>query len=358
MVSNYISKENYYSLVNYAPSFEPSLKNVVDQKTLKWIFVGGKGGVGKTTVSSSLSTLLAKTREKVLIISTDPAHNLSDAFNQSLESTPTLIKGTTNLYGCEIDPKSSVNPYSESGSMNSELNNILGFNPDEGTKNFLNELLTSFPGIDETMCIGYVMKIVKELDFSCVVFDTAPTGHTLRLLKFPNLMEKGLEKLLTFKEKVGSIVNSLGMLGGNNFNDTFEKMFCSFNNLKENVEIIQKEFTDNVRYIFIFTNINKILKALTTFVAVCIPEFLSMYETERLTEDLIKFEIDIRNVVINQVLMNDTKCEMCVARQIMQKKYVKQITDLFEDFHISVMPLLPKEVRGYENLSMFSSMLC
>jgi arsenite-transporting ATPase len=97
---------------------------------------------------------------------------------------------------------------------------------------------------------------------------------------------------------------------------------------------------------------------LTTFVAVCIPEFLSMYETERLTQDLIAFEIDIRNIVINQVLITqDNNCQMCNSRKKMQAKYISQIKELFEDFHITILPLMTEEVRGVGNLSEFSKLL-
>ncbi|GMH43754.1 hypothetical protein BSKO_11688 [Bryopsis sp. KO-2023] len=311
---------------------EPSLQNLLDEPDLKWIFVGGKGGVGKTTCSCSLAVQLAKVRDSVLIISTDPAHNLSDAFRQKFTREPTPVDGFQNLYAMEIDP-------------NTETTALDFLDENGGGDGFLGELSSSIPGIDEAMSFAEVMKMVQTMDYSCVVFDTAPTGHTLRLLQLPTTLEKGLNKLLSFRGVFTNIMGQFsGLFGGADGENPTDKLVQKLEQLKEVVEKVNHQFRQ---------------AELTTFVCVCIPEFLSLYETERMVQELAKFEIDVHNIIINQIIFPEEAegSRLLKARVRLQQKYLDQFEDLYGDFHLVKLPLLEDEVRGSDKILEFSSNL-
>uniref|UniRef100_N1R2M4 ATPase n=1 Tax=Aegilops tauschii TaxID=37682 RepID=N1R2M4_AEGTA len=290
--------------------------------TLKWVFVGGKGGVGKTTCSSIVSILLASVRQSVLVISTDPAHNLSDAFQQRFTKFPTLVKGFSNLYAMVAADDKEIDPKVE----NDDFGN-------EGMEGFISELTNAIPGVDEAMSFAEMLKLVQTMDYSVVVFDTAPTGHTLRLLQFPATLEKGLEKMMDLKNRYGGLINQASRLFGLGDDLNEDIMLGRIEGMKDVIEQVNRQFKD---------------PDLTTFVCVCIPEFLSLYETERLVQELAKFEIDAHNIIINQVIFDEEAVEskLLRARVKMQQKYVDQFHMLYDDFNIIKLPLLPEEARN------------
>jgi arsenite-transporting ATPase len=196
------------------------------------------------------------------------------------------------------------------------------------------------------MSFAEVLKQVKSLSYETIIFDTAPTGHTLRFLQFPSVLEKALAKISQLSNQFGPMLNGVlgsagGLPNGANLNEMMEKL----ETLRETIAEVNAQFKD---------------ENLTTFVCVCISEFLSLYETERMIQELSNYGIDTHSIVVNQLLFlpAGNECALCNSRYKMQKKYLDQIGELYEeDFNVVKMPLLTEEVRGKDRLEKFSEML-
>lgn len=154
----------------------------------------------------------------------------------------------------------------------------------------MGDLVKAVPGIDEAMSFAELMKQVQSMDYDVIVFDTAPTGHTLRLLAFPETIGNAMDKILSLKNKFAGLIPQFSAMMGAGNMPSEEMMMGKLEGMRDVIERVNLTFKDSSK---------------TTFVCVCIPEFLSLYETERLVQELTKFDIDTHNIVVNQVLFPD-----------------------------------------------------
>jgi arsenite-transporting ATPase len=360
-----------------------SLQDVVNNEKLQFIFVGGKGGVGKTTTSSSLAIALAQRRakdgKKVLLISTDPAHSLSDAFRPlQFTGEPMDVPGAEGLQVMEIDP---------SIILGKELNSWKKLTKDAGLDGMLSEVqklqewLTAIPGIDEATALSSVIGLIERGLYSAIVFDTAPTGHTLKLLALPDVLEIGLSKLQSWQSKLWGYYEMFNGL----MNADKNKKRADPEKLKKKLEKKLRKYKNGIAKVGAMLKDNE----RTTFIPVCIAEYLSISETKRLLQELDGHKIHKGHIVVNQLILDGFNeqemnsittlttagattdearalqprivhaLELMNSRHNIQKKYLQMLAGSEEARCLDIIkaPLLGKEVTGVANLTEFSKIL-
>jgi len=316
---------------------------------LKIIMFGGKGGVGKTTCASSSAIWAAEHGRNTLIISTDPAHSLGDSLGFDLPpGEPTPIPGINNLTALEIDPKknlaeykglTSVNPMEgmdmpglmEGIPMMEDLQDLTSMNP---------------PGIDEAFALLKVLEIIEtEHDYDLVIFDTAPTGHTLRFLSLPETLSGWIGKLLKMRLKLGSIMGLMKSLFSKNEKEKDNSLEV-LERLKNSIINAREDLTNPLK---------------NSFVVVMIPEEMAISETGRLLNELYKYKIPVSNIIINQLYQAEEElCDFCKARRNMQHRNLLNIYKIFKEKlgkNLIEVPLFREEIREYDRLKEFSEYL-
>lgn len=232
----------------------------------KFFMLGGKGGVGKTSCSASLAVELGQFGFKTLVVSTDPAHSLSDSFDQDLRGgSPVEIIGTeSRVWGLEIDIDAAKEELKglgrgESGKEFDDFLDGIGLGGvTEQLKSLkLGEILdTPPPGIDEAAAIAKVVQLLKKEEysgFSRIVFDTAPTGHTLRLLTLPEFVNTSVGKILRIRQQIVRFTDSVKGIftGGAKEDKTGERIELFQQSMSEAREI----FRDSSQTQFIIVTI-------------------------------------------------------------------------------------------------------
>ena len=269
-------------------------------KDRKYYMVGGKGGVGKTSLSSSLAVKFATAGHHTLLVSTDPAHSLSDSLAQDVTGgLPVAVEGTDGMmYAMEVDPdqaKAEFTAFAKQADVSAGAKDFmssvgLGGLADQLGDLKLGELLdTPPPGLDEGIAIAKVVQFIKDekyAKFTRIVFDTAPTGHTLRLLSLPDFLDASIGKIVRLRQKLTSAGDAVKSLFGV-ADEAQDEAVAKLERLKAQLQEVKDLFRN---------------EDTTEFVIVTIPTVLGISESGRLLAELRKERVPARRLVVNQII--------------------------------------------------------
>ncbi len=290
------------------------------------LLFGGKGGVGKTTSSTATAVALADAGLKVLLVSSDPAHSTSDSLGVDLGSTPTEVAEVPGLWGIELDPESRI--MDNIPKLTQSLGPLMGQETPE-----MNASEMVLPGLDEAMAFDELLKHLENPDWDVIVFDTAPTGHTLRFLALPEIIEKWADKIIRMQRLTGGLrALMFGSKEG-------EKM-------REELERFRRRVL-HVRRILSDPNV-------TRFTLVTIPEKMGVNETIRANTALREFDLPVSGCVINR-MTPDLEHAFIQTRRNNERANVEELREGLEDMFFHEVELRDTDIHGIENLRSVAS---
>lgn len=310
-------------------------KNVIGYNNARLIFIGGKGGVGKTTTAVAIAFLLAKKslNDSVLLISTDPAHSLGDSLEMKLDDMPCSLKDYPNLKVRELNTAKLSNAFSEKHKKELKLLAERGTYFDSYDVQSFFDL--SLPGADEIMAILEISYLLQDKNLKYLVIDTAPTGHTLSLLNLPKVLDAWLDIFDLMQEKHHILQLHFSGKQRDDFVDVFLRK------MHFDIKCVQQ---------WLHTTIS------TNFIVVMLPEVLSLEETKRLISHLRDQKISVHTIVVNGIVTEGT-CPVCVGIKKKQKEVLFELFNTFSNFNIVKVPLAPNSIQGIESLQWFANCL-
>ncbi|TMW71140.1 ArsA family ATPase [Alteribacter natronophilus] len=299
------------------------------------LFVGGKGGVGKSTTAAALAVSASRRGLRTLLISTDPAHNLGDLFHTRLGDEPVEVR--SDLWVMELDPEKESERYIEQVKSNIQ-GHVKATMIDEVHRQM--DMAKSSPGADEAAMFDRIVSILldERAHFDQIIFDTAPTGHTLRLMSLPEMMGVWMDGMLERRRKTNEHYTQL-LNDGEPVDDPI------FDTLQER----RRKF-ESVREIFLDGSV-------TGFLFVMNPERLPIEEARRGVETLRRHDIPVEGVVVNKVIPSDVDGQFFVKRKQQQEKYLAQVDAVFAGLPQLRLPLLEEDISTVAHLDEMASLL-
>jgi arsenite-transporting ATPase len=313
-----------------------------DFPSTRYIFFGGKGGTGKTTTATATALALldsAREGERVLLFSTDPAHSLSDSLGAEVGDRTVEVARRDDgdeaprLLAREMDATRALAEFKEKHRA------VLAEIADRGTildEADINDLLDlSLPGMDEVMALFELSEVERSDEFARVVVDTAPSGHTSRMLRLPRVFARWVGALDVMSEKHRYMVAHFARRG----RVREDEVDLFLRDLTERIAAVRSMLFDSAR---------------TSFVLVTIPEALAFEESTRFFKTLSDEGVPVTDLVVNRVEHEHGACPFCRARAVMQSRWLVALEREFKTLRLRRVPLFPTEVRGAMPLREFA----
>ena len=290
----------------------------------KILFFGGKGGVGKTSCSSAYAVNKAKLGKKVLLVSTDPAHSTSDLFNQKIGSE--IMSLRNNLHALEIDPQKEADAYID-GIKNNMTTIISPIIMDEMNKQL--DAARVSPGSHESALFDKMVEIINETSeaYDYIIFDTAPTGHTVRLLSLPEMLGAWMDTLLKKRRKTMALKRMVKRVKG--IEEKEDPIIDILMRRKTRLEKARQIMMDGDNMGFVF-----VLNA----------EKLPIEETKKAVNLLNKYKIPVQSLVVNRILP-ESNDSFWKKKKALEAGYLDEINQSFDVDSIFKVPMFLEDMK-------------
>lgn len=307
----------------------------IRNRNVKLIMVGGKGGVGKTTCASAIALRIARDGRRVLLLSSDPTPSLADIFEISMGSEEIQLVQGHDLFGLEVTSDMVLKRWKER------------FGPEiyEVVSSFANvdydfvDYIGTAPGIEEEFMLHFIVELVEGGKYDAVVWDTAPAGHTLRLLRLPHLFLSHMEAATKFYMNMYSCLEKI-------------KDTVSLKRTRKGLLEIIESWEELSRKIIDFIRDGE----RTRYVLVTIAEALGVKLTERMMKELEDNGLQVGNLVVNY-LVRDEDCPFHKIRKEMQEHYIEVLKAVCSGRNMVTLYLSPYEIKGLERIGEISHAL-
>lgn len=307
---------------------------LTEHPDMKYVFFGGKGGVGKTVMAGAAALWLARQGRRTLLASTNPVHSLTSLLDQDVFGAEIPVAGVENLWAYEIDTKDTIEKSKRE--IKEKIQWFLRFADIKAKADEFVESATMNPAFEESAMFENMINLMFEDEYESYVFDTAPTANARRLLGMSSVYSLWVNKMVESREEATSLRELLSYSKKKEEKDPLMEYLLSF---RERMKHAKELLTDEERTAFFF---------------ITLPEALPIAVIKRFIAWFKDFGIPVGGIIVNMIMEKETlgkdAPEFVLNRLRMQENYMEEIWDSFDGLVRALVPQFETEVRGIEML--------